>query len=87
MVEDLEAVVDASGLDDFALLGISGGGPVAISYAARHPERINNLVLYGSYARGRRNRDLTAYAGLPPMQRIPPMDAMLIMEPPPFSIM
>jgi pimeloyl-ACP methyl ester carboxylesterase/DNA-binding CsgD family transcriptional regulator len=60
MVEDLEAVVDASGLDDFALLGISGGGPVAISYAAIHPERVNNLVLYGSYARGRRNRDLTA---------------------------
>ena len=59
MVEDLEAVVDASGLDDFALLGISGGGPVAISYAVINPERVNNLVLYGSYARGRRNRDLT----------------------------
>ena len=60
MVEDLEAVVEASRLDDFALLGISGGGPVAICYAARHPERVSHLVLYGSYARGRRKRDLTA---------------------------
>ncbi len=60
MVGDLEAVVEAAGLDDFALLGISGGGPVAICYAARHPERVSHLVLYGTYARGRRKRDLTA---------------------------
>jgi pimeloyl-ACP methyl ester carboxylesterase/DNA-binding CsgD family transcriptional regulator len=60
MVDDLEAVVDAAGTEHFALLGISGGGPVAISYAARHPDRVSHLVLYGTYARGRRKRDLTA---------------------------
>ncbi|HEY1319910.1 MAG TPA: alpha/beta fold hydrolase, partial [Streptosporangiaceae bacterium] len=38
-VDDLEAVVDAAGLDRFPLLGISQGGPVAIAYAVRHPER------------------------------------------------
>ena len=51
-VSDLEAVVDAAGLDRFPLLGISQGGPVAIAYATRHPGRVTKLVLYGTYARG-----------------------------------
>jgi pimeloyl-ACP methyl ester carboxylesterase len=54
---DLETVVDAAELDRFALLGISQGGPIAIAYAVRHPERVTHLVLYGSYARGRLMRD------------------------------
>lgn len=53
-VSDLERVVDSAGLDRFVLLGMSQGGPIAIEYAARHPERVSHLVLYGSYARGRR---------------------------------
>jgi pimeloyl-ACP methyl ester carboxylesterase len=53
-VDDLEAVVDAAGLDRFPLLGISQGGPVAIAYAVRHPERVSHLVLLGSFAQGRR---------------------------------
>ena len=57
MVDDLEAVVDALALERFALLGISQGGPVAITYAVRHPEQISHLVLYGTYARGRMQRD------------------------------
>jgi DNA-binding SARP family transcriptional activator/pimeloyl-ACP methyl ester carboxylesterase len=52
-ISDLETVVDAAGLDRFPLLGISQGGPVAIAYAARHPERVSHLVIYGSYAQGR----------------------------------
>jgi pimeloyl-ACP methyl ester carboxylesterase/DNA-binding CsgD family transcriptional regulator len=51
-VGDLETVVDAAGLDRFALLGISQGAAVAVVYAARHPERVSRLVLYGGYARG-----------------------------------
>jgi pimeloyl-ACP methyl ester carboxylesterase/DNA-binding winged helix-turn-helix (wHTH) protein len=58
-VEDLENVVDALGLDRFPLLGISQGGPVAIAYAVRHPERVSHLVLHGSFARGRRKRART----------------------------
>lgn len=53
-VGDLERVVDSAGLDRFALLGMSQGGPIAIEYAARHPGRVSHLVLYGSYVRGRR---------------------------------
>ena len=58
-VRDLETVVDAANLDSFDLLGISQGGAVAVVYAARHPERINRLVLYGTYAQGRLARATT----------------------------
>jgi TolB-like protein/Tfp pilus assembly protein PilF/tRNA A-37 threonylcarbamoyl transferase component Bud32 len=50
-VRDLEAVVDELGLKRFALFGISEGGPTAITYAVRHPERVSHLILYGSFAR------------------------------------
>ncbi len=59
-VDDLEAVIDAAGLNRFPLLGISQGGPVAIAYAVRHPQRVTHLVLLGSYAQGRRKRARTS---------------------------
>jgi len=51
-VTDLEAVVDASGIDRFPLVGISQGCSVAIAYAVRHPDRVTSLILHGGYARG-----------------------------------
>jgi pimeloyl-ACP methyl ester carboxylesterase/DNA-binding winged helix-turn-helix (wHTH) protein len=59
-VRDLEAVVDAAGIERFPLLGISQGGPVAIAYAVKHPERVSRLVLLGSFAQGRRKRAATS---------------------------
>jgi len=56
-VGDLESVVDAAGVERFALLGVSGGGAPSVAYAVRHPERVSHLVLYGASARGRRRRD------------------------------
>jgi pimeloyl-ACP methyl ester carboxylesterase/DNA-binding CsgD family transcriptional regulator len=55
-LRDLEAVVDATGFERFALLGASRGGATAIEYATRHPERVSHLVLYGAFARGRLKR-------------------------------
>jgi len=55
-VGDLETVIDAVGLERFALLGVSQGAAIAVAYAARHPDRVADLVLYGGYARGRRFR-------------------------------
>ncbi|HZS97237.1 MAG TPA: alpha/beta fold hydrolase [Terriglobales bacterium] len=57
-VHDLERVVDAAGLDKFALMGHSQGGAVAIAYAVRHPERVSHLILWGGYARGAYHRDI-----------------------------
>jgi pimeloyl-ACP methyl ester carboxylesterase/tRNA A-37 threonylcarbamoyl transferase component Bud32 len=57
-VQDLEAVVDAAGLERFPLLGISQGGPIAMEYARRHPERVTHLILYGTYAKGLLHRNL-----------------------------
>jgi len=51
-VRDFDQLIDTIGLDRFALLGISQGGGVAVSYAARHPERVSKLVLYGAFSRG-----------------------------------
>lgn len=51
LVSDLEAVVDKLGLEQFALFGVLHNGPVAIAYAARHPERVSHLVLWCTYAR------------------------------------
>jgi pimeloyl-ACP methyl ester carboxylesterase/DNA-binding CsgD family transcriptional regulator len=50
-VADLESVVDDLGLGRFALLGISMGAPVAVAYAARHPQRVSRLVLVGGFQR------------------------------------
>ncbi len=50
-VTDLETVVDTLGLERFPLLGISQGGPIAVTYAARHPERVSHLIIYGTCAR------------------------------------
>lgn len=51
-LEDLEAVMDAAQCERVPLLGISQGGPIAVEYAARHPERVSHLILYGAYAKG-----------------------------------
>jgi pimeloyl-ACP methyl ester carboxylesterase/DNA-binding CsgD family transcriptional regulator len=50
---DIEALVAASEVrEPFALLGISSGAATCVAYAARHPERVSKMVLYGGYARG-----------------------------------
>lgn len=49
---DLETLVEHLGLETFALMGMSGGAPVALGYAAAHPGRISRLVLYGAIGAG-----------------------------------
>jgi class 3 adenylate cyclase/pimeloyl-ACP methyl ester carboxylesterase len=55
-VTDLETVVDAVGIERFPVLGISQGGAVAVAYAARRPERVSHLILYGAFALGGKKR-------------------------------
>ena len=50
-MDDLRAVMDAVGMEQAALLGISEGGPLSAMFAGSHPDRCRALVLYGSFAR------------------------------------
>lgn len=64
-VADLEAVADDAGFDQFALMAMAQGGPVALEYAARHPRRLTRMVFYNSYAGalvGATKEDLELYA-------------------------
>lgn len=51
-VQDLVEVVNTAAPDKFALYGMSQGVPVAVAYAARFPERVSHLILYGGPLRG-----------------------------------
>ena len=66
---DLETVVAAAGLARFALLGASQSASLAIAYAAKHPQRVSHLVLYGGFARGRLRRASPAQAEEADVQR------------------
>jgi class 3 adenylate cyclase/pimeloyl-ACP methyl ester carboxylesterase len=50
-VLDMQAVVSALGLESFPVFAATNGGPVAIAYAARHPEQVSHLILQNSGAR------------------------------------
>ena len=49
-VGDVLAVMDAAGSDRATVYGWSEGGQLSLTLAARHPERVASLVLYGTYA-------------------------------------
>ena len=51
-VFDIEALVDHLELDRFFLMGMSEGGLAASAYAAKHPDRVEKLVLYSTTANG-----------------------------------
>jgi pimeloyl-ACP methyl ester carboxylesterase/DNA-binding CsgD family transcriptional regulator len=59
--DDFDTVVEAAKpARPFIVLGISQGGAAAVSYAARFPEQVSHLILYGAYSRGaglRQNAD------------------------------
>lgn len=59
-VRDFGLLVDTLELKRFSLIGICQGGAVATAYASRASDRIERLVLYGTYARGRNRRSSVA---------------------------
>ncbi len=50
-MDDLRAVMDAAGMDQAALLGISEGASLSVMFAATYPARCRALALYGSFSR------------------------------------
>jgi len=57
VADDALAVLDAAGSERAAVFAISEGGPAAIVLAATYPERVTQLVLYGTWARIVRGAD------------------------------
>lgn len=54
--ENLRAVADAAGLEEFALVSETGGVHSALRFAARYPDRLSRLVIIGGYVDGRARR-------------------------------
>ena len=50
-IDDVLAVMDAAGSERAALLGSLEGGPLAMTFAATHPDRVSALILYATFAR------------------------------------
>jgi class 3 adenylate cyclase len=49
-MDDIRAVMDAVGMEKASVMGISEGGSLASVFAAYHPQRCENLILYGAFA-------------------------------------
>jgi pimeloyl-ACP methyl ester carboxylesterase len=94
-IEGVRRTADQAGFDAFHLVGYSGGGAVALSFAARHPERLRSLVLMEpawigndgwSPQEERAWSDLRALRDLPFEQQMPRFVALQLapgVEPPP----
>src|SRR4051812_38143890 len=50
-MDDIRAVMDATGSESGTLFGISEGGTLSLLFAHEHPVRAKALILYGSWAR------------------------------------
>lgn len=51
-IDDIRSVMDAAGSEKAALFGMSEGGPLSVLFAATHPDRVDALILYGTFASG-----------------------------------
>jgi len=58
-MDDMQAVMDAAGVERAALFGVSEGGPASVLFAATYPDRTSALVLYGSTPRFRTDSDIS----------------------------
>jgi pimeloyl-ACP methyl ester carboxylesterase len=65
-MQDMEAVAGAVGSREVDLLGVSFGSGPTITYAARHPELVRRLVLYGAGDEGLEGRQSVAVLGVAP---------------------
>ena len=56
-VRDIESVANATGSQQFYLMGISEGGPMSIQFAAENADRVKGLILFGTTPRFTRSED------------------------------
>jgi pimeloyl-ACP methyl ester carboxylesterase len=51
-LKDFEELIEHVGFNHFAIVGSCQGGPIGTAYAAKHPDRVTKLILYGAFGRG-----------------------------------
>jgi class 3 adenylate cyclase/pimeloyl-ACP methyl ester carboxylesterase len=56
MVEDMRAVFDASGIEKASLFGTSQGAAIAAAFAAKYPDRVSSIIMFGGFPQGRLRR-------------------------------
>jgi pimeloyl-ACP methyl ester carboxylesterase len=75
VAEELDALADALRLDKFHLLGVAGGGYVALDYAAWRPERLKSLIIAASGLGLDGDREADAFrkqSAIPGFDKAPP---------------
>lgn len=50
-MDDIRAVMDATSMSRAAIIGISEGGPLSLLFAATYPDRVDAVVVCGSFGR------------------------------------
>jgi class 3 adenylate cyclase/pimeloyl-ACP methyl ester carboxylesterase len=65
-MDDVRAVMDAAGSERAAFFTVSEGGPLAMLFSATHPDRVSELILYGTLVKGTFSEDYP-YAPTPEM--------------------
>lgn len=75
------ALLDALHIENAIVLGASGGGPSALQFALRHPERCRGLVMLCAVTQ--RSVESEAYDHLPPLQRLgkQTLDRLILFDP------
>jgi len=53
-LHDLQTVIEHLQLNKIVLFGNSMAGPISILYAAQNQQKVSHLILYGSYANGKK---------------------------------
>jgi pimeloyl-ACP methyl ester carboxylesterase len=56
LVDDLERVFDAAGIERAPIFAMSQGCAIAVAFGARAPERVSGIVMIAGYPQGRRRR-------------------------------
>lgn len=75
------ALLDALGIDRASIIGFSGGGPSALQFAIRHPDRCRSLVMIGGIVQRHRREELQQ--SLPLLKRVSAQltDRLLVSDP------
>lgn len=64
LVEDAAALMDAKGIEECVLGGMSMGGFMALRFALEHPDRLRGLILVDSMAQAHTDEEREEYRGM-----------------------